>query len=139
MKPRIGIYIWAVLLTGVLALGTACSKVASDGQVTSEVESRLNADSGLQGKQLTVQTSGGVVTLSGRVDNDAQRNAASRYASMVPGVKQVVNNLQVGSASAMAPMNQMDQTPSEPESAPAKPRPSVRREHSSPSRRPAPR
>ena len=51
--------------------GDPCSKVAGDTEVTSEVQSRLNADSGLQGKQLTVQTSGGVVTLSGTVDNDA--------------------------------------------------------------------
>jgi len=134
MKPRIGIYIWAVLLTGVLALGTACSKVASDGQVTSEVESRLNADSGLQGKQLTVQTSGGVVTLSGRVDDDAQRTAASRYASSVPGVKQIINNLQVAPATAMTDQTeQMDQTPPpERETAPAKPRPSVPRQRAVP-------
>ena len=142
MKPRIGIHVWTILLTGVLALGTACSKAAPDSEVTSEVQSKLSADSGLQSKQLTVQTTGGVVTLSGTVDNDAQRDAASRYASMVPGVKQVVNNLQVGTATAMAPtnqMDQMDQTPSEPESAPAKPRPSVRRERPAPSRRSAPR
>jgi hypothetical protein len=126
MKPRIGIYIWTVLLIGVLALGAACSKVAGDSEVTSEVHSRLSADSGLQGKQLTVQTSGGVVTLSGTVDNDAQRDAASRYASSVPGVKQVVNNLQVEPATAMT--DQMEQTPPEPERAPAKPRPSVARQ-----------
>ena len=125
MKPQMGIYVWTVLLVGVLALGAACSKVAGDNEVTSEVQSRLSADSGLQGKQLTVQTSGGVVTLSGTVDNDAQRDAASRYASSVPGVKHVVNNLQVGPATAMT--DQMDQTPPEPERAPAKPRPSVAR------------
>ena|SRR6266567_1454481 len=132
MKPRMGIYVWTVLLVGVLALGAACSKVAGDSEVTSEVQSRLNADSGLQGKQLTVQTSGGVVTLSGTVDNDAQRTAASRYASSVPGVKQIINNLQVAPATAMA--DQMDQTPpSEAERAPVKPRPSVVRQ------RPVPR
>jgi BON domain len=129
MKPRI--YVWTVLLVGVLAFGAACSKVAGDSEVTSEVQSRLSADSGLQGKQLTVQTSGGVVTLSGTVDNDAQRDAASRYASSVPGVKQVVNNLQVAPATAMT--DQIDQTPPEPERAPAKPRPSVARQ------RPVPR
>jgi len=43
-----------------------------------------------------VQAAGGTVTLSGDVDNDAQRDAAARYASSEPGVKQVVNNLQVG-------------------------------------------
>ena len=131
MKPRIGIYIWTVLLIGVLAFGAACSKVAGDSDVTSEVQSRLNADSGLQGKQLTVQTSGGVVTLSGTVDNDAQRTAASRYASSVPGVKQIINNLQVAPATAMA--DQMDQAPPEPVREPAKPRPSVAR------KRPVPR
>ena len=131
MKPRMGIYVWTVLLVGVLAFGAACSKVAGDSEVTSEVQSRLNADSGLQGKQLTVQTSGGVVTLSGTVDNDAQRTAASRYASSVPGVKQIINNLQVAPATAM--VDQMDQTPPEPERAPAKPRPSVARQ------RPVPR
>jgi hypothetical protein len=126
MKPRIGIHVWTVLLVGVLALGAACSKVAGDSEVTSEVQSRLNADSGLQGKQLTVQTAGGVVTLSGTVDNDAERTAASRYASSVPGVKQVVNNLQVEPATAMA--DQMNQTPPKPEREPSKPRPSVPRQ-----------
>ena len=138
MKSRIGIYVWTVLLVGVLSLGTACSKVAPDSEVTSEVQNKLNADSGLQGKQLTVQTSGGVVTLSGTVDNDAQRTAASRYASMVPGVKQVVNNLQLGSETPMTSQtDQVDQTPFQPETAPAKPRPSVARERSTASRRSA--
>jgi hypothetical protein len=45
-----------------------------------------------------------VVTLAGTVDNDAQREAASRQAASVPGVKTVVNNLQVGNASASAPV-----------------------------------
>ena len=139
----LGHHVWTLLLVGVLALGTACSKVSGDSEVTSEVQSKLSADSGLQGKQLTVQTSGGVVTLSGTVDNDTQRNAASHYASMVPGVKQVVNNLQVGSAPSMAMTSQADQeseqTPAEPESAPVKPRPSVPRERSRPIRRSAPR
>ena len=140
MKSRIGIYLWTVLLVGVLPLGTGCSKVAPDSEVTSEVQSKLSADSGLQGKQLTVQTTGGIVTLSGTVENDAQRNAASRYASMVPGVKQVVNNLQVGTTTAMTDqMNQEDQTPSEPKTAPAKPRPTVPHERSAPSRRSAPK
>src|SRR6266403_460724 len=134
MKPRMGIYVWTLLLVGVLAFGAACSKVAGDSEVTSEVQSRLNADSGLQGKQLTVQTSGGVVTLSGTVDNDAQRTAASRYASSVPGVKQIINNLQIAPATAMTDQTeQMDQTPPpERETATAKPRPSVPRHRAVP-------
>ena len=141
MKSRMDIYVSSVLLIAVLALGAACNKVAGDSEVTGEVQSRLNADSGLQGKQLTVQTSGGVVTLSGAVDNDAQRSAAARYASSVPGVKQVVNNLQVGPAMAMTDqtdqMNQMDQPSPEPQRRAAKPKATVTRQRVAP-RTPAP-
>jgi hypothetical protein len=77
----------------VLALG--CSKAPNDAQIAGDIQAKLNADSGLQGKQLAVQAANGTVTLSGVVDNDAQRDAAARYASSEAGVKQVVNNLQV--------------------------------------------
>ncbi len=87
MRPRVGLYAWFVFLVAILAIGVACSRAAADGDVTSEVKNKISADSGLQGKDLTVQTAGGVVTLSGTVDNEAQRAAASRYASSVSGVK----------------------------------------------------
>jgi hypothetical protein len=122
MKPQLGKYVGAVLLLGVLAAGVACTKAAGDSEVTSEVQSKLNADSGLQNKQLTVQTADGVVTLSGTVDNDAQRTAASRYASAVPGVRQVVNNLQIAPEPAMT--DQVAEAPPESEKPAAKPRPS---------------
>ena len=127
MRPRMGVYVWVVLLIAVLAVCVACTKAAGDSELTGEVQSRLNGDSGLQGKSITVQTSGGVVTLSGTVDNDAQRTAASRYASTVPGVKEVVNNVQV----APTPVDQMSQTAAEPAKPAAKPQPST------PRRRPA--
>jgi hypothetical protein len=126
-----GIYIWVVFLVAILAVGVACTKAASDNELTGEVQSRLNADSGLQGKQLTVQTAGGVVTLSGAVDNDAQRTAASRYASTVPGVKEVVNNLQIAPESAMMAMEQP--APPEPVRSAAKPKPSAPRQRTPPS------
>ncbi|MFY9560545.1 MAG: BON domain-containing protein [Terriglobales bacterium] len=131
MKPRVGIYVWIVLLMGILAVGIACTKAAGDSELTGEVQSRLNADSGLQGKQLTVQTSGGVVTLSGTVDNEAQRTAASRYASSVPGIKEVVNNLQV--APADGTMSSEQPAPAEPARPAAKPRPSAPRQRRAPS------
>jgi hypothetical protein len=98
MKLRAGTYFWVTLLASILLIGIACTKPADDSQITSQTQSKLNEDSGLQGKAITVQTSGGVVTLSGTVDNEAERTAASRYASGIPGVKQVVNNLQVSQA-----------------------------------------
>jgi len=82
-----------ILLAGILAVGVACSKAPDDNQLTSQIQSKLSEDSGLHGKPITVQTSGGVVTLSGTVENETQREAAARYASAIPGIRQVVNNL----------------------------------------------
>jgi len=93
-----GRYVWTTLLIGILAVGMGCTKAPDDRQVTEQLQAKLNQDSGLQGKAIKVETSAAVVTLSGTVDNDAQRTAAARYASTIPGVKEVVNNLQVGAA-----------------------------------------
>lgn len=104
MKCLFRKYVRAAMLLTVLAMAVSCTKTPSDSQVSEQIQTKLNQDSGLQGKAITVQTSGGVVTLSGVVDNDAQRTAASRYASGTPGIKQVVNNLQVAPATtAVAP------------------------------------
>jgi len=103
MKPKLGMYVWLILLVGLLTVGVACSKAVSDGDLNSQVQAKLNGDSGLQDKGLDVQTANGVVTLSGTVENDAQRTAAARYASDVQGIRQVVNNLQVAPAQAMQP------------------------------------
>jgi hypothetical protein len=59
-----------------------------------------------------VQSANGVVTLSGDVTSDAERNAAANDAGAIEGVKTVINNLQVQQAQA-AP-------PPAPEPAPAK-------------------
>jgi BON domain len=117
-----------ILLAGILALGVACSKAPDDSQLTSQIQSKLNQDSGLQGKPITVQTSGGVVTLAGTVDNDTQRAAAARYAAAVPGIKEVVNNLQTTPApSAPATDTMAQEPPPAPEKSMAKPRPSTPR------------
>src|SRR6202521_1537576 len=100
-----------ILLLGILAIGLACSKALDDSQLTSQIQSKLNQDSGLHDKQITVQTAGGVVTLSGTVENETQREAAARYASATPGIKEVVNNLETASAAATPASDQMAQAP----------------------------
>lgn len=90
----------ALLLTSVLALTFSCTKAPNDAQMTSDIQAKLGSDSGLQNKQINVQAANGAVTLSGTVDNDAQRDAASKYAAAEPGVKQVINNLQVAPITA---------------------------------------
>lgn len=95
MKSRLSLYLIGTVLLSVLVASVGCGKAPTDTQIATDIQNKLNADSGLQGKQLIVQADKGSVTLSGQVDTDAQRDAAARYASSEPGVKQVVNNLQV--------------------------------------------
>ena len=125
------VYLRLIVATLIVGLGltVGCTKPPSDAQVTSDIQNKLSADSGLQGKQLGVDAANGTVTLSGAVDNEAERDAAAKYAASVPGVKQVINNLTV----AAAPMPQ----PAAAEPAPApvraeKPRPSAPRHRSTP-------
>ena len=130
MKARVSLRLTVVLLLAVLTVAVGCSKAPNDAQITSDIQSKMNSDSGLAGKQINVQTANGTVTLSGSVDNDMQREAAARYASSEPGAKQIVNNLQVApppAETAQAPVE-------EPKPAPApKPRASKPRTHSLPS------
>lgn len=129
MKSRASFYLLVMLLVAVLGLTVACSRPLNDSQISSQLQDKLNGDSGLQGKQLSVQASNGIVTLSGSVDNDAQRDAAARYASAIPGVKQVVNNLQVGAPAPVAAAQEPPPPAQAPEPTPAprsKPAPAVK-------------
>ena len=100
---RVCLYVAAITCLATLLGVVGCSKAPSDSQMASDIQNKLNADSGLQGKQLVVQVANGTVTLSGPVDTDAERDAAAKYASSEPGVKQVVNNLDVTSAVSQTP------------------------------------
>lgn len=135
MKFRVGSCFSAILLAGILASGVACTKAPDDSQMTTQIQSKLNDDSGLHGKPITVQTSGGVVTLSGTVEDETQRAAAARYASATPGIRQVVNNLETAPAPAPAESAANPMSPAPPP-APvkpsAKPRPSTPRQRTEP-------
>ncbi len=100
MKAKLSICVTAIMLVAILTVGVGCTKAPNDAQLTSDIQTKLASDSGLQGKQLGVKAEGGTVTLTGTVDNDAQREAAARYASSEPGVKQIINNLQVAAPPA---------------------------------------
>jgi hypothetical protein len=113
--------VFVIVLAVILTTSTlSCARKPDDAKVSSDVQNKFSQDSGLSSKQLAVQASNGVVTLTGFVDNDAQRAAAASQAASVEGVKEVVNNLQVGSpASRPAPStrgaNKLTQTtPPEP-------------------------
>src|ERR1700676_4602451 len=92
----------SLVLAIALAVGVGCGKKPNDATISSAIQVKFSQDSGLSNKQLTVQANNGVVTLGGTVDDEAQREAASRQASSVAGVKEVVNNLQVGNSAVAA-------------------------------------
>jgi len=101
MKRTSLLFLWLVLAF-LLGAGVGCARKPDDAKISSEIQGKFSQDSGLSAKQLTVQADRGVVTLGGTVDNEAQREAASRQAASVAGVREVVNNLQVGNALAAA-------------------------------------
>jgi hypothetical protein len=113
----------AILVSAILAFSLACARKPGDAQISSQIQSKFSQDSGLAAKQLTVQASSGVVTLSGFVDDEAQRQAASRQAASVDGVKEVINNLEVGGASNAATNSSISPSPSGVETARTEPVP----------------
>ena len=134
MKTGVSQFLSIGVLALWLAAGLGCAKAPSDAEITGQVQSRFEQDSGLSAKSLSVQSANGTVTLSGAVDSAMQRDAAARQAASVPGVKQVVNNLEV-----VAPAAPVAETPAAVEEKPSpasepRPRPSTVR----PTARPRP-
>ena len=135
MKMKAALYP-VVIAVLVLFLGTACNKSAAgrnDAQVASDVQSKIFSDPNVQSRQISVQSANGVVTLSGSVNSDAERTAASQDAAAIDGVKTVVNNLTTQTAQAEPPAAQpTEETQPATETKPAKK--SAMREHRSSSR-----
>lgn len=68
---------------------------AGDTATTSEIKAKLLADSSIPSRKIKVETTDGVVQLSGSVDSQAQRERAESIAKAVDGVKSVKNDLNV--------------------------------------------
>lgn len=75
--------------------GKSAGTVLDDTVITTKVKTALLADSDVKGLQINVETTDGVVTLSGTVDNQEQIDHAGKIAQDVQGVKSVTNNLTV--------------------------------------------
>lgn len=89
----------AVLILAVGCSGTATRPVdesVTDATVTSAVRARLAADSELSPYRIGVSARDAVVTLTGRVEREAQRDRAGRLAAEVEGVRAVRNLIRVG-------------------------------------------
>ena len=66
-----------------------------DATTTAAVKSRLVSNSNVKGLQIDVDTNNDIVTLSGRVSTDTQKQLAEQLAQNVRDVHEVKNNLVV--------------------------------------------
>ncbi|BFI67867.1 molecular chaperone OsmY [Yersinia pseudotuberculosis] len=71
------------------------SEYAGDAATTSSVKAKLLADGIVPSRKIKVETTDGVVQLSGDVENKAQSERAESIAKAVNGVKSVKNDLNI--------------------------------------------
>jgi hyperosmotically inducible periplasmic protein len=105
-----GMIVLAVTVSASIALfeeacntSQAPSRQVSDSQITAQVKAKLASDvSPSSLTNIDVNTTNGVVTLTGQVENADEKQNAEKVTSTVQRVLRVNNNLQVASA---APVN----------------------------------
>ncbi len=104
MRNRASLHGFAILAI-TLGLLAGCSRqpAPSDAQIATSVQGKLAGDSNIQSHEIGVQAANGVVTLSGSVNSDSERNAAAGDAATIAGVKTVVNNLLVQQVEEASP------------------------------------
>lgn len=80
--------------TAAVAANQAKNALAN-GAITAKIKSKMTLDDTLEAMRIDVDTSDAVVTLSGTVDTEAQRQRALQLARETDGVRQVVDHLKV--------------------------------------------
>jgi hyperosmotically inducible protein len=85
----------AIVATLLISLTGCESRTATDATVTTAVKNKIAADPVTSAARINVDTSNGVVTLSGSVPTTAEKSEAERIARNTQGVTQVVNNITV--------------------------------------------
>ncbi|HVN80379.1 MAG TPA: BON domain-containing protein [Terriglobia bacterium] len=92
---------WLVLMGLVLGL-VACAKTVTDDSISQALKAGFYSDPQLRNEPVQIAVSKGEVTLSGDVSNDAARLQAYKMASEAPGVKKVIDAMQVNANAAVA-------------------------------------
>lgn len=75
----------------------SAGSMLDDSAITTKVNLRLIEDAAVKARQIDVDTLEGVVYLTGVVASKFEADRAIDITRTVPGVRQVVNNLQIGS------------------------------------------
>ena len=70
-------------------------RALNDGGLTAKIKAKMALDDAVKALDLDVDTSGTVVTVSGRVRTDSERQRALRLARETYGVTKVVDQIQV--------------------------------------------
>jgi hyperosmotically inducible protein len=91
MTVRLLAALLAALLLASVCL--AADKPVTDDSITDYVRLKLASDPDVKGGALNVDVKQGVVTLSGTVETQRQKDKAARIAKKVKGVKTVVNSI----------------------------------------------
>lgn len=74
----------------------AVAEERTDTGITTEVKVKITDDELLDNTDVSVETENGIVTLTGTVTNETQKERAKELAANTAGVKEVNNNLQIG-------------------------------------------
>lgn len=82
------------------SMGRAADRLAdADPAITMKIQAQYANDAVVKSTDINVDTNDGVVTLKGQVDTRRERDAAEQIARSTEGVKRVVNQLTVSTAS----------------------------------------
>jgi hyperosmotically inducible periplasmic protein len=88
-------------LSGCQALtGRTAGRNIDDLTITASIKARLVADKISNFMRIDVDTVNAVVSLNGLVESEDEKRRAEDIASLVDGVEQIINNLQVQNRSA---------------------------------------
>ncbi len=70
-------------------------EVMSDAALTAKIKSKMALDDHVKARNINVDTSGTIVTLTGTVHSEEERQRAARLARETDGITRVVDRLQV--------------------------------------------
>lgn len=82
-----------LMMAPAIAMADETTRSRFDAEITTRVKTALVRDDATKAKQINVETENGVVQLSGFVDSEQMKSAATVTTRSVPGVQEVRNEL----------------------------------------------
>lgn len=95
---RYGVVVLGILLVASLATGQASREVTAtmnDAWITTQIHAKFFLDPDIKGRDINVDTTGGVVTLTGEVHSASEHSQALAKVKTTQGVTRVIDKLAV--------------------------------------------